>query len=139
MQERFPCCCGDEFGLGYGVDCRSFKEFNPVKAPEKEIYGSRQATSSASNGNGDKLDESLQSVFELELKSHGPERTAQLLEKLADQLRTSRRPAAGLTMPYVNTIRPDDQAPFPGDRRRIPRPTSADTSRPSRRPRHFTR
>jgi pyruvate dehydrogenase E1 component len=89
---------------------------NTVNIETKEIYGSRPAASPASNGNGGKLDESLQSVFELALKSHEQERTAQLLEKLADQLRTTPRPAAGLTTPYINTIRPDDQAPFPGDR-----------------------
>jgi pyruvate dehydrogenase E1 component len=42
--------------------------------------------------------------------------TAQLLEKLADQLRTAPRPAAGPTTPYANTIPPDQQAPYPGDR-----------------------
>jgi pyruvate dehydrogenase E1 component len=89
-----------------------------VKASEKEIYGSRRAASSGGNGNGngDKWSESMQSVFELALQNQGPERTAQLLEKLADQLRTTPRPAAGLTTPYVNTILPDEQAPYPGDR-----------------------
>ena len=89
---------------------------NTVNIEKKEIYGSRPAASSVSNGNGGKLDESLQSVFDLALKSHGPERTAQLLEKLADQLRTTPRPSAGLTTPYVNTILPEQQAPYPGDR-----------------------
>ena len=56
----------------------------------------------------------MQSVFELALENQGPERTAQLLEKLADQLRTTPRPAAGLTTPYVNTIPPDEQAPLSG-------------------------
>jgi len=90
-----------------------------VKASKKEIYGSRGGiTSTATNGNGhgDKLDESLQSVFELALESHGPERTAQLLEKLAGQLRTTPRPTAAPTTPYVNTIRPEEQPHYPGDR-----------------------
>ena len=87
-----------------------------MKASEKEIYGSRRAASSAGNGNGDKWSESMQSVFELALQNQGPERTAQLLEKLADQLRTTPRPSAGLTTPYVNTIPPEQQAPYPGDR-----------------------
>jgi pyruvate dehydrogenase E1 component len=88
-----------------------------VNIEKKEIYSSRShAAASAGNGNGDKLGESLQSVFERALESHGPEHTAQLLEKLADQLRTTPRLSAGLTTPYVNTILPEQQAPFPGDR-----------------------
>jgi pyruvate dehydrogenase E1 component len=89
-----------------------------VKASKKEIYGSRGVTSTATNGNGngDKLDESLQSMFEHALESQGPERTAQLLEKLADQLRTTPRPASGQTTPYVNTIPSEAQPAYPGDR-----------------------
>ena len=67
--------------------CFAFlNEFSQVKASKKDIYGSRSGTSTTTNG--DKLDESLQSVFELALESHGPERMAKLLEKLAGQLRT---------------------------------------------------
>ena len=87
---------------------------NTVKVKTKEIYGSRSAPP-AGNGSGDKWGESLQSVFELSLQSQGPERTAQLLEKLAGQLRATPRPAAGLTTPYVNTIPPENQPPYPGD------------------------
>jgi pyruvate dehydrogenase E1 component len=86
-----------------------------VNIEKKEIYGSRYATSPAANGNGDKLSESLQSVVELALESQGAERTAQLLEKLADQLRIVPRPSAGLTTPYVNTIPVEDQPAYPGD------------------------
>ena len=64
-------------------------------------------------GNGDKWNQSLQSVFELALESQGPERTARLLEKLAGQLRSA---PPGVTTPYINTIPPGQQAPFPGDR-----------------------
>ena len=80
----------------------------------KEIYGSRTASHSG-NGNGEKWDESLQSVFELALEKQGPERTAKLLEKLASQLRSTPRPSAGLTTPYVNTIPVEDQPEYPGD------------------------
>ena len=75
-----------------------------------------RVTATATNGNGDKVVESLQSVFELALESQGPERTAQLLEKLASQLRTEPRPSAGQTTPYVNTIPPEQQPDYPGDR-----------------------
>ncbi|HEV2453461.1 MAG TPA: pyruvate dehydrogenase (acetyl-transferring), homodimeric type [Verrucomicrobiae bacterium] len=82
----------------------------------KEIYGSRPSGGSYTNGNGDKWDESLKSVFELALENQGPERTAKLLEKLASQLRGAPRPTAGATTPYVNTIPPDEQPKYPGDR-----------------------
>ena len=87
---------------------------NTVSIQTKEIYGSRSASSS---GNGDKWSESLQSVFELVLESQGPERTARLLEKLAEKLRTvAAASGRGFSTPYVNTIPPEQQAPFPGNR-----------------------
>ncbi|HVU08052.1 MAG TPA: pyruvate dehydrogenase (acetyl-transferring), homodimeric type [Verrucomicrobiae bacterium] len=81
----------------------------------KEIYSSRSIFTSPSNENGDKWSESLQSVFELALESQGPERTAKLLEKLADQLRSAPQPSSGTTTPYINTIPPEAQSPYPGD------------------------
>jgi pyruvate dehydrogenase E1 component len=85
-----------------------------VSVEEKEIYNSRSGmTSHSSGGNGDKWSQSLQSVFEHALESQGPERTARLLERLANQLRSAPR---GVTTPYLNTIPPEQQAPFPGDR-----------------------
>jgi pyruvate dehydrogenase E1 component len=85
-----------------------------VKVETKEIYDPRSA-SPAGSSNGDKWGKSLQSVFESALESQGPERTAQLLEKLAGQLRVTPQPAAALTTPYVNTIPPENQPPYPGD------------------------
>ena len=82
----------------------------------KEIYGSRPAAVSSESGNGEKMDESLQSVFESALENHGPERTAQLLEKLAGQLRATPRPPASLTTPYINTIPTEQQPQYPGNR-----------------------
>ncbi len=88
-----------------------------MKASKKEIYNSRGGFASpTTNGNGDKLDESLQSMFEHALESQGPERMAKLLEKLAGQLRTEPRPTAGQTTPYINTIPADQQPTYPGDR-----------------------
>jgi pyruvate dehydrogenase E1 component len=85
-----------------------------VSVETKEIYGSRSA-SSPGDGNGDKVGESLQSVFELALQSQGPERTAQLLEKLVGQLRSAPRPSSGQTTPYCNTIPVEAQPKYPGD------------------------
>jgi pyruvate dehydrogenase E1 component len=88
-----------------------------VNVKKKDIYGSRPASAAPSgNGNGDKLGESLQSVFELALENQGPERTAKLLEKLAQQLRAAPHPQARLTTPYVNTIPVEAQPRYPGDR-----------------------
>src|ERR1039457_1409789 len=89
-------------------------EFNPVKSSKKEIYGSRSPA--AAGGNGDKLSESFRSVFELALENQGTERTAQLLEKLAQELRAAPRPSGGLTTPYLNTIPLSHQPEYPGDR-----------------------
>ncbi len=86
-----------------------------MKASKKEIYGSRAGGAAAGN-NGDKWSESMQSVFELALENQGPERTAQMLEKLATQLRSEPRPPAGQTTPYVNTIPAGQQPEYPGDR-----------------------
>ena len=90
-------------------------KFNQVKASKKDIYGSR-AGGTATGNNGDKWSESMQSVFELALENQGPERTAQLLEKLATQLRNEPRPIAGQTTPYINTIPANQQPEYPGDR-----------------------
>jgi pyruvate dehydrogenase E1 component len=88
-----------------------------VNVEKKDIYNPRSSSASPSgNGNGDKLSESLQSVFELALENQGPERTAKLLEKLANQLRTAPRPSVGLTTPYFNTILVEQQPAYPGDR-----------------------
>jgi len=85
-----------------------------VSIQTKEIYGSRSAPSSS---NGDKWSESLQSVFELVLESQGPERTARLLENLAEKLRAvAQSTSHGFNTPYINTISPERQAPFPGNR-----------------------
>ena len=59
---------------------------------------------------------SFRSVFELAVEHQGTERTAQLLEKLAQELRSAPRPPGGLTTPYLNTIPVDLQPEYPGDR-----------------------
>jgi pyruvate dehydrogenase E1 component len=85
-----------------------------VNVEKKDIYDSRSGVAARSSaGNGDKWSQSLQSVFELTLESQGPERTARLLEKLAGQLRSTPQ---GFNTPYINTIPPEQQAPFPGNR-----------------------
>jgi len=86
-----------------------------VKASKKEIYSARGGVTAIAT-NGDQLTESMQSLFERALENQGPERTAQLLEKLATQLRATPRPSAGQTTPYVNTIPADQQPVYPGDR-----------------------
>ena len=58
-----------------------------MKSSKKEICGARSTASSGSNS--DNLSESFRSVFELALENQGTERTAQLLEKLAQELRAA--------------------------------------------------
>jgi len=89
-----------------------------VNVKKKEIYSLHSATDAQTGGGrGDKWTESLQSVFELALENQGPERTAQLLEKLGHRLRASQHGLPhGFNTPYINTIPPEQQAPFPGDR-----------------------
>ena len=86
-----------------------------MKASKKDNYqtGGRLT---AGGSNGDKWTDSMRSVFELALENQGPERTAQMLSLLAGELRATPRPGTAPTTPYVNTIRAEDQAPFPGDR-----------------------
>jgi pyruvate dehydrogenase E1 component len=67
-------------------------------------------------GTGDKWASSLQSVFELALENQGTERTAQLLEKLAERLRAARSELPrDFYTPYVNTIPVERQPEYPGD------------------------
>jgi len=88
-----------------------------VNVEKKDIYDSHSGGADRTRGgNGDKWSESLQSVFELALENQGPERTARLLEKLAGQLRAAPQDARRFNTPYLNTIPPEQQAPFPGDR-----------------------
>jgi pyruvate dehydrogenase E1 component len=85
-----------------------------VKSSKTENTDARPAASAS--GQGDKLAESFRSVFELALESRGTERTAQMLEQLARELRTAPRPTGGQTTPYLNTIPVEDQPEYPGDR-----------------------
>jgi pyruvate dehydrogenase E1 component len=90
---------------------------NTVKE-KKEVPASRHPVASrpARNGAGDKWTESLQSVFDLALENQGPERTAQLLENLADRLRAAQHELPrGFNTPYVNTIPVERQPAYPGD------------------------
>jgi pyruvate dehydrogenase E1 component len=89
-------------------------DVSQVKPTKKEIYSS--PSGAPAGGKTDKLSESFRSVFELALESQGTERTAQLLEKLAHELRTAPRPTGGHTTPYVNTIPPEMQPDYPGNR-----------------------
>ena len=90
-----------------------------MKAEKKEIYGSRASAlpdGGANGAKGDKLANSVQSVFDLAIASQGPERTAQLLEQLADRLRANQHELPrGFNTPYANTIPVAQQPEYPGD------------------------
>ena len=60
--------------------------------------------------------ESLESVLEFALRNQGPQRTARFVESLTERLREQGIEAPRVvSTPYVNTIPPDKQAPFPGN------------------------
>jgi len=84
---------------------------------KKDIAGSRQGPVSHSNGNSSsKISNSMQSVVELALETQGADRTAELLEQLADKLRASQRELPrGFNTPYINTIPVESQPAYPGD------------------------
>jgi len=82
---------------------------------KKEVSGSR-SSATVTRTNGSKLSDSMQSVVELALETQGPERTAELLEQLADKLRAQQHDLPrGFNTPYVNTIPVEAQTPYPGD------------------------
>src|SRR5215468_4410434 len=57
--------------------------------------------------------ESLEQVID----QAGPDRACYLLEKLAEHARINGvELTAKLNTPYINTIRPDEEVPYPGDR-----------------------
>jgi len=65
----------------------------------------------------DSLLNSLDSLLG-EVVRKGPEQTDVLLAQLLARIRDRQRaPAAGLNTPYVNTIPPEQEPPYPGDRR----------------------
>ena len=82
---------------------------------KKEVLGSR-SSSHATRSNGSKLSDSMQSVVELSLETQGADRTAELLEQLADKLRAQQHELPrGFNTPYINTIPVEAQTPYPGD------------------------
>lgn len=82
---------------------------------KKEVLGSRPS-SHATRSNGSKLSDSMQSVVELSLETQGADRTAELLEQLADKLRAQQHDLPrGFNTPYFNTISVEAQTPYPGD------------------------
>ncbi len=68
------------------------------------------------DGDGDRVLESLESLLEVALKERGPERTAQSLSRIIERLREAgvETPRV-VSTPYINTISPENEAPFPGD------------------------
>jgi pyruvate dehydrogenase E1 component len=60
--------------------------------------------------------ESLESVLEYAFRTHGPEKTARFLRSLTARLRAQGVEAPQVvSTPYLNTIPPEEQAPFTGD------------------------
>ena len=87
-----------------------------MKAEKKEVYSSRDRASRPAASDGDRFAASLESVFDLAIESQGPEKTARMLERLADRLRTRQQELPrGFNTPYLNTIPVEEQPDYPGD------------------------
>jgi pyruvate dehydrogenase E1 component len=89
-----------------------------VKSEKKEKnQASRSSRSQTRGGNdGDKILESLEALLEIALTQQGTERTKEFLASVTDKLRAAGvETARAVSTPYINTIKPEDQVPFPGD------------------------
>jgi pyruvate dehydrogenase E1 component len=87
-----------------------------VSRKEKNSTPDLRVLPSATDGEGEKWLESLESVLEFALRNQGPEKTAKFLGHLTSRLREQGVEAPRVvSTPYVNTIPADKQAPFPGD------------------------
>jgi len=83
------------------------------KEPKNSASGPQEPNP---NGAEEKWLESLGTVVEYALRQQGPGTTTRFLGKLTDHLREEGVEAPRVvSTPYVNTIAPDKQAPFPGD------------------------
>ncbi|MGN6553773.1 MAG: pyruvate dehydrogenase (acetyl-transferring), homodimeric type, partial [Verrucomicrobiota bacterium] len=91
---------------------------NKVKPQKKEknLVSPSGGQTRHSSSDGDKLLASLEALIEASLVQQSPERAKAFLTSLGDRLRDAgvETPRA-VSTPYANTIRTEDQAPFPGD------------------------
>jgi len=106
--------------LGFNLPLRPGAQpafsFHPANVFEVSTTSKTKKDAGAVRANGDKLSQSVQSVFDLALEAQGPERTAQLFEQLADRLRTvNHELPRGANTPYCNTIPVAEQPEYPGD------------------------
>jgi pyruvate dehydrogenase E1 component len=86
------------------------------QSPARPRGADPRALKSDHNGDGDKVLDSLESLLEVALKERGAERTAQFLSDFTERLRESGVDTPRVvSTPYINTIPPEHQPPFPGD------------------------
>ncbi|HTL15963.1 MAG TPA: pyruvate dehydrogenase (acetyl-transferring), homodimeric type [Patescibacteria group bacterium] len=90
-----------------------------LKVPGPDALGEQPDLRVLPHANGaaeDKLVESLESVVEYTLRSQGPTVKSRFLGNVADRLREEGVEGPRVvSTPYINTIPPEKQAPFPGD------------------------
>jgi len=101
------------------ISVKCFSLFKNVKVSKPELNSSsvepQAAASPAGEGDG-RLLQSLQEVVQHALRDQRPGTTTRFLGQLTDRLRQTDAGTPRLvSTPYVNTIPPDQQAPFPGD------------------------
>jgi pyruvate dehydrogenase E1 component len=87
-----------------------------VKVQKKEKNPQPQLHVLPGVDDGDRVLESLESLLEVALRQQGAERTSQFLSSVTERLRASGVDAPRqVSTPYINSIPPGDEAPFPGD------------------------
>ena len=83
---------------------------------KSKLHESSERTARSSDGERKKWLESLEHVLEHALTTQAHEQTTFFVDNMLDRLRAAGlRVAATVSTPYVNTIPPDQQPPFPGD------------------------
>jgi pyruvate dehydrogenase E1 component len=90
-----------------------------VKSPKKDLPNSTSESLPDTNPEVSAEDQylaALEGVLQYSLQQQGPQKTARFLQKLTTRLRERGLDVPRLaSTPYINTIAPDQQAPFPGD------------------------
>lgn len=89
---------------------------NKKAVDETSAIGDRANSKTSKNDRHQSI-ASLEYILEYILKNEQPEQASLLLEELADRLRTSGiKIPPSVNTPYVNTIAPDKEPPYPGNR-----------------------
>ncbi|HEX2931505.1 MAG TPA: pyruvate dehydrogenase (acetyl-transferring), homodimeric type, partial [Candidatus Binatia bacterium] len=93
-----------------------------MEPEKKDLPTGTWSNSDRENGKGAKNDRrkwvaSLENILEYILKNEQPAETSRLIEELTDRLRESgHNIPRSVNTPYINTILPEKEPPYPGNR-----------------------